>query len=77
MILMDIQMPRMNGYQATKAIRGLSDSRFSEIPIIALSANAFEEDKRMAISSGMNQHLSKPMDIEKVLTAMQRLLDAE
>ncbi len=76
-ILMDIQMPRMNGYQATKAIRGLSDSRFSEIPIIALSANAFEEDKRMAISSGMNQHLSKPMDIEKVLTAMQRLLDAE
>ncbi|MCI8338451.1 MAG: response regulator [Lachnospiraceae bacterium] len=76
-ILMDIQMPRMNGYEATKAIRGLSGSKFSRIPIIALSANAFEEDKRMAISSGMNHHLSKPMDIEKVLCTMQQLLDAE
>ncbi len=76
-ILMDIQMPRMNGYQATKAIRGLSDGRYSKVPIIALSANAFEEDKRMAISSGMNQHLSKPMDIEKVLCTMMQLLDEE
>ena len=74
-ILMDIQMPRMNGYQATMAIRELSDRRLSEIPIIALSANAFEEDKRKAIASGMNQHLSKPMDIEKVLCAMQKLLN--
>ena len=75
--MMDIQMPRMNGYEATKAIRGLSGSKFSRIPIIALSANAFEEDKRMAISSGMNHHLSKPMDIEKVLCTMKQLLDAE
>lgn len=73
-VLMDIQMPRMNGYQAAMAIREQSVGNLSRIPIIALSANAFEEDKRMAFASGMNWHLPKPMDIEKVLGTMEKLL---
>lgn len=72
-ILMDIQMPRMDGYKAARAIRQIPEGNLSVIPIIALSANAFEEDRRRSFSSGMNQHLSKPMDIEKVLYAIQRL----
>lgn len=66
LILMDIQMPNMDGYKATHAIRELTDEVKASIPIVAMTANAFEEDKRMALSKGMNAHIAKPIDIEKI-----------
>lgn len=66
LILMDIQMPVMNGYQAAKMIRKLPDSR-SKIPIIAMTANAFEEDRRAAFEAGMNGYAAKPIEIEKLM----------
>ncbi len=62
-ILMDIQMPVMDGYQAARAIRGLPDLELAEIPIIALSANAFDEDRQKSLRSGMNTHVAKPVNI--------------
>ena len=73
-ILMDIQMPRMNGYEATKAIRALPDMETSSIPIIAMTANAFEEDKQNAFASGMNGHVAKPIDVHALKAAMTKLL---
>ena len=70
LILMDIQMPKMNGYEATEAIRNLPETALSEIPILAMTANAFEEDKQNALKAGMNGHLAKPIDIEKLMKAM-------
>ena len=64
MILMDIQMPQMDGYKATQAIRNLPDKDKASIPIVAMTANAFEEDKRDAIAVGMNGHIAKPFDID-------------
>lgn len=66
MILMDIQMPKMDGYKATQAIRNLSDKDKASIPIIAMTANAFEEDRKMTLSKGMNDHIAKLIDVEKV-----------
>lgn len=66
LILMDIQMPGMDGYKATEAIRRLPDKAKANIPIVAMTANAFEEDKKMALSKGMNAHIAKPIDVEKV-----------
>ena len=66
MILMDIQMPNMDGYKATKCIRNLQDKRKAELPIIAMTANAFEEDRKKAFDAGMDGHIAKPIDIEKV-----------
>ena len=66
LILMDIQMPKMDGYKATQTIRRLPDKNKANIPIIAMTANAFEEDKKMALSKGMNAHLAKPIDVEKM-----------
>ncbi len=63
-ILMDVQMPVMNGYDATRAIRALDRSDAREIPIIAMTANAFAEDEKEALDAGMNVHLAKPIDIE-------------
>ena len=73
LILMDIQMPIMNGYEATRQIRAL-DSPLSGIPIIALSANALEEDKRNSLESGMNNHMGKPFDIQKLLELLRDYL---
>ena len=73
-ILMDIQMPRMDGYEATKRIRSLSDPGKAGIPIIAVTANAFEEDKRTAIDAGMNGHLAKPYDIPAIIDTLKALL---
>lgn len=67
LILMDIQMPYMDGYQATREIRSMKNKKLAEIPIIAMTANAFEEDKQKALRAGMNNHLSKPIDVEKSL----------
>ena len=65
-ILMDVQMPVMNGYDATRAIRKLTRKDADEIPIIAMTANAFAEDEKEALNAGMNIHLAKPIDIERL-----------
>ena len=63
LILMDIQMPNMNGYEATRRIRQFENVKKASIPILAMTANAFEEDKKMAIEASMNGHISKPIDV--------------
>ena len=73
LILMDIQMPNMDGYKATQAIRRLSDKEKSGIPIIAMTANAFEEDRKKALEKGMNGHIAKPVDIEKMRKTLQNI----
>lgn len=75
LILMDIQMPVMNGYEATKAIRSLENKELASIPIIAMTANAFEEDKQEALKCGMNSHISKPIDIKKLFDTLDKILD--
>lgn len=74
LILMDIQMPRMNGYDATRAIRALPDAAKSGIPIVAMTANAFEEDKQEAARAGMNAHVAKPIDVPTLLRTIQSLI---
>ena len=73
-ILMDIQMPVMDGYMATKAIRNLPDTRLASIPIIAMTANAFQEDKKKAEEVGMNGHITKPLDIPSMKATLQQVL---
>ena len=74
MILMDIQMPKMDGYKATQAIRRLPDRDKACIPIIAMTANAFEEDKRDAIAAGMDGHIAKPIQIDKLLSMIAEIM---
>jgi len=74
MILMDIQMPKMNGYKATQEIRHLLDRDKACIPIIAMTANAFEEDKRDAIAAGMNGHIAKPIQVDKLLSILSEII---
>ena len=74
MILMDIQMPKMNGYKATQAIRRLPDRDKSCIPIVAMTANAFEEDKRDAFAAGMNGHIAKPIQVDKLLSTLSEVI---
>ena len=74
MILMDIQMPKMDGYKATQAIRNLPDKDKACIPIIAMTANAFEEDKREAIAAGMNEHIAKPVQADKLLSILSEVI---
>ena len=74
LILMDIQMPNMNGYQAAEAIRKINDPSKAGIPIVAMTANAFEEDKKNAYDAGMNAHLAKPIDIQKMLETLTEFL---
>ncbi len=73
-ILMDIQMPVMDGYEATKVIRALDDETRAEIPILAMTANVFDEDKRLSAAAGMNGHLSKPIDIAQLIAALKQVL---
>ena len=73
MILMDVQMPVMNGYEATRKIRACSHPRAESIPIVAMTANAFAEDVQNALAAGMNGHLSKPIDMDAVKTLLGRL----
>lgn len=78
LVLMDIQMPVMNGYEAALAIRCLENPALSRIPIIALSANAFESDRQRSLESGMNEHLAKPLDMPLLLNTISRIFaDAE
>ncbi len=74
-ILMDIQMPVMNGYQASREIRSLENKDLAEIPIIALTANAFDQDKKEALSSGMNAHIAKPIDVRVLYEILRDILE--
>ncbi len=69
-ILMDIQMPNMDGYKATKVIRNLNDIKKANIIIIAITANAFDEDKKAAFDAGMNYHLAKPIKSDELIIAL-------
>ena len=73
-ILMDIQMPHMDGYEAARQIRALEDPAKAHIPIVAVTANAFEEDRKIALEAGMNGHLAKPYDIPKIIETLEKLL---
>ena len=74
-VLMDIQMPVMNGYQASEAIRRLGREDARTVPILALTANAFASDVGKAHSAGMNDHISKPIDVEQLIEAIQHWTD--
>ncbi len=73
-VLMDIQMPIMNGYEATKAIRALSNPALANIPIIAMTANAFKEDIKAAKDAGMNSHIAKPLDVPQMIATLTEVL---
>ena len=77
LVLMDIQMLVMDGWEAAKSIRKLEDRELSRIPIIALSADAFESDKRRSMDSGMNSHLTKPMDVPLLLETIVEVCSSE
>ena len=74
LILMDIQMPVMNGYEATRQIRAMEHLEVSNIPIIAMTANAFDEDRKAAFEAGMNGHVTKPIDVPKLLELLGEIL---
>ena len=74
LVLLDVMMPVMDGYMATKKIRSLEDSDLANIPIIALSANAFEEDRKVSTDAGMNGHLAKPVNVSELLKMLCKLL---
>ncbi len=74
LILMDIQMPVMNGYDAAKAIRALDDPALANIPIVAMTANAFDEDRQKAMDAGMNAHVAKPIDLDKLMEVLKSIL---
>ena len=73
-VLMDVQMPVMNGYEATKAIRALADKEKAAVPIVAMTANAFDEDRKAALDAGMDAHIPKPIDEEKVINTLTGLI---
>lgn len=77
LILMDIQMPNMDGYKATRTIRKFADREKAGITIVAMTANAFEEDKKDAFNAGMNWHIAKPIKIDELMTALSDILDGE
>ena len=76
-VLMDIQMPVMDGYEAAKRIRALDDPEKANIPIVAVTANAFEEDRKISLEAGMNGHLAKPYDIPEMLKLLEELLNSK
>ena len=73
LIFMDIQMPKMDGYTATREIRTLNDPKCVNIPIIAMTANAFEEDRKRAIKAGMNGHIAKPISADVILESLDQV----
>ena len=75
LVLMDIQMPVLDGIEATKIIRAMEDSRLARLPIVAMTANAFEEDRQRVLSAGMNGHLGKPIDVGKLFDVLQNVLN--
>ena len=77
LILMDIQMPKMDGYTATRKIRTLPDNKKANIPIVAMTANAFEEDRQKAYASGMNGHIIKPINIDEIAKVLDTIFTEE
>lgn len=75
LVLMDIQMPVMDGIEATRIIRTLDDPVLSRLPIVAMTANALEEDRQRTLAAGMNAHLGKPIDVNKLFSTLQNILD--
>ncbi len=75
LILMDIQMPIMNGYEATRTIRALGTGDSADIPIVAMTADAFDEDRRSALEAGMNGHIAKPIDVPKLMELLRKILE--
>ena len=74
-VLMDIQMPRMNGYEASRAIRSLNDKERAGVPIIALSANTYAEDRKKSIEAGMDAHAPKPIDMVSLQSLIKEVLE--
>lgn len=74
LVLMDVQMPVMDGYGAARAIRKLENKELASIPILAMTANAFEEDKQEALKSGMNDHIAKPIDVKNLINTLDNIL---
>ena len=74
LILMDIQMPVMDGYEATRRIRALPDKEKASVPIVAMTANAFEDDRKNALNAGMNGHIAKPLDLPKLFRVLSELM---
>lgn len=74
LILMDVQMPLLNGYEATRQIRAMDRNYCKQIPILAMTANAFDEDRQEAIAAGMNGHLAKPIDLKVLLKTLSEIL---
>lgn len=74
LVLMDVRMPVMNGYEATKAIRSLDNKGLASVPILAMTANAFEEDKQEAMAAGMNGHLAKPINVKVLFGTLDKIL---
>ena len=72
--VMDIQMPVMNGYDAARKIRGLDDPQKANIPIIAMTANAFTEDRQVALDAGMNDHIAKPINMNVLVPTLRKYL---
>ena len=76
LILMDVQMPVMNGYEATRQIRALKRRDGMEVPILAMTANAFSEDVEKSLACGMNGHISKPIDLQEMFEKIEGALKA-
>lgn len=74
LVLMDIQMPVMNGYEAATAVRAMENDRIANVPILAVTADAFDEDRQKALACGMNGHIAKPIEIDSLLTALENIL---
>ena len=77
LILMDIQMPKMDGYEATRQIRQLADRQIADIPIVAMTANAFEEDRQSALDAGMNGHIAKPIKNSELFEILKTVLNLQ
>lgn len=76
-VLMDIQMPVMNGYEATRAIRALDNEDLASIPILAMTANAFKEDVQAAKDAGMQAHIAKPVDVDILMKELTAVLSRD
>jgi CheY-like chemotaxis protein len=76
-VLMDIEMPILNGYDATRKIRNLKNPLLAHIPIVAMTANAFAEDRQRALEVGMNEHIGKPVDVESLKYVLSEILEEE